>query len=142
MFLIKNTSASGFPGISEVAYIQDNRTWNREKVVSMVRSQLYEYYFPVAMKWRYIFLVCLFLSGDLSAVENAITGDKPAFIFEKGFEDEEGCLMCHKYPKMARVTEEGARRSYYVMPEVFGDTVHRNVECGDCHSYIKQLPHR
>ena len=58
------------------------------------------------------------------------------------FEDDEGCLLCHKYPKMGRVTEEGARRSYYVMPHVFGSTVHRNVPCSDCHTYIKQLPHR
>ncbi|HHJ15248.1 MAG TPA: hypothetical protein ENJ80_00965 [Gammaproteobacteria bacterium] len=58
------------------------------------------------------------------------------------FEDDEGCLLCHKYPKMGRVTEEGARRSYYVIPHVFGSTVHRNVPCTDCHSYIEQLPHR
>ncbi len=58
------------------------------------------------------------------------------------FEDDEGCLLCHKYPKMGRVTEEGVRRSYYVMPHVFGSTVHRNVPCTDCHSYIEQLPHR
>lgn len=58
------------------------------------------------------------------------------------FEDDAGCLLCHKYPKMGRVTEDGARRSYYVMPEVFGNTVHRNVPCNDCHYYIKQLPHR
>lgn len=32
------------------------------------------------------------------------------------FEDDEGCLLCHKYPKMGRITEDGARRSYYVMP--------------------------
>ena len=58
------------------------------------------------------------------------------------FEDEGGCLLCHKYPKMARITEDGARRSYYVMPNVFSETVHRNVACKDCHNYIKQLPHR
>ena len=58
------------------------------------------------------------------------------------FEDDEGCLLCHKYPKMGRITEEGARRSYYVIPHVFGSTVHRNVPCTDCHSYIEQLPHR
>ncbi len=142
MLLIKDTSASGFLIISEVSYFEDNRSWGRRKVVAMVRSWLYEYRFPVAIKWRYIFLVCLFFSGDLLALENSIAGDKSPYIFDKRFEDEEGCLMCHKYPKMARVTEGGARRSYYVMPEVYGDTVHRNVECGDCHSYIKQLPHR
>ena len=58
------------------------------------------------------------------------------------FVDDEACLMCHKYPKMGRVTEEGFQKSYYVMPEVFSKTVHRNVPCRDCHYYIKQLPHR
>jgi hypothetical protein len=56
--------------------------------------------------------------------------------------DDEGCLLCHKYPKMGRITEEGARRSYYVLPHVFGKTVHRNVPCRDCHDYIKELPHQ
>ncbi|MDH5778704.1 MAG: hypothetical protein OEZ33_10870, partial [Gammaproteobacteria bacterium] len=60
----------------------------------------------------------------------------------QAFEDDEGCLLCHKYPKMGRVTEDGTRRSYYVMPHVFGDTVHSNVPCTGCHTYIKELPHR
>jgi len=58
------------------------------------------------------------------------------------FEDDEGCLLCHKYPKLGRITDEGARRSYYVIPHVFEQTVHRNVTCTDCHKNIKQLPHR
>ena len=58
------------------------------------------------------------------------------------FEDDEACLMCHKYPNMARITDDGARRSYYVMPEIFANTVHRNVPCRDCHTYIKELPHK
>lgn len=58
------------------------------------------------------------------------------------FEDDESCLMCHKYPKMGRMTEEGVQKSYYVMPNTFSRTVHRNVPCRDCHSYIKELPHR
>lgn len=60
----------------------------------------------------------------------------------QAFVDDEACLMCHKYPKMGRVTSEGFQKSYYVMPEVFSKTVHRNVPCRDCHYYIKQLPHR
>ncbi len=60
----------------------------------------------------------------------------------QAFVDEEGCLLCHKYPKMGRVTEDGTQRSYYVMPHVFGNTVHRNVPCRDCHTYIEELPHR
>ena len=62
--------------------------------------------------------------------------------FTNAFEDDESCLMCHKYPKMGRVTEEGVQKSYYVMPNVFSRTVHRNVPCRDCHSYIKELPHK
>lgn len=58
------------------------------------------------------------------------------------FEDDEGCLQCHKYPKLGRITDEGARRSYYVMPHIFTKTVHRNVACTDCHKNIKELPHR
>lgn len=58
------------------------------------------------------------------------------------FDDDEACLMCHSYPRMTRVTEEGAVRSYYVMPEVYANTVHRNVPCRDCHTYINELPHK
>lgn len=58
------------------------------------------------------------------------------------FEDDENCLMCHKYPKMGRITEEGIRKYYYIMPNVFSKTVHRNVPCRDCHNYIKELPHK
>lgn len=58
------------------------------------------------------------------------------------FEDDDGCLMCHKYPMMARVTDEGVVRSYYVVPEIFARTVHRNVPCRDCHTGITELPHK
>ncbi len=66
----------------------------------------------------------------------------PAHAARVTFEDDEACLMCHKYIRMARITEEGIFRSYYVPPDTFSKTVHRNVPCRDCHSYIKQLPHR
>ncbi len=58
------------------------------------------------------------------------------------FEDDEACLMCHKYPKMGRITEEGIQKSYYIQPHVFSKTVHRNVPCRDCHNYIRELPHK
>lgn len=67
---------------------------------------------------------------------------KTAYAVPATFEDDEACLMCHKYIRMARITDEGVFRSYYVPPETFSKTVHRNVPCRDCHSYIKQLPHR
>lgn len=60
----------------------------------------------------------------------------------RAFEDTEGCLLCHKYPRMGRVTEDGVLRTYYILPEVFSRTVHRNVPCRDCHTTIKELPHK
>ncbi|MEN8130707.1 MAG: hypothetical protein ABFS45_11045 [Pseudomonadota bacterium] len=63
-------------------------------------------------------------------------------VSEASFEDDEACLMCHKYPRMGRVTQESIFRSYHVPPEMFSKTVHRNVPCRDCHDYIKELPHR
>jgi len=59
-----------------------------------------------------------------------------------GFQDNEGCLLCHKYPRMARITDDGVLRSYYILPEVFSRTVHRNVPCRDCHTEINELPHK
>jgi hypothetical protein len=50
------------------------------------------------------------------------------------FEDDEACLMCHKYPRMGRMTQEGVFRSYHVTPKLFAKTVHRNVPCRDCHA--------
>jgi hypothetical protein len=63
-------------------------------------------------------------------------------VAQAAFEDDEACLMCHKYPRMGRVTQEGVFRSYNVPPDKFSKTVHRNVPCRDCHNYIKELPHR
>ena len=75
---------------------------------------------------------CLLLIAGLTLVPAPVSA----------FEDDEGCLLCHKYPKMGRVTEEGVRRSYYILPDTYSRTVHRNVPCRDCHNYIQQLPHR
>jgi hypothetical protein len=58
------------------------------------------------------------------------------------FEDDDGCLMCHKYPLMGRVTDDGIMRSYYIVPEIYSRTVHRNVPCRDCHTTIRELPHK
>jgi len=87
-------------------------------------------------------LSCTILSGLLlsNLVVAAVpeTGLRPPAVFE----DDMGCLLCHKFPKMGRITEDGESRSYYIMPHVFANTVHRNIPCTDCHSYIKQLPHK
>ncbi|MBI4849548.1 MAG: hypothetical protein HY808_13405 [Nitrospirae bacterium] len=55
--------------------------------------------------------------------------------------DKENCLMCHKYRQIGRIDEQGRKRSYYVNENIYSNTVHRNVPCRDCHTYINKLPH-
>jgi len=78
------------------------------------------------IQWT-LFALLLFLSGGAAV---------------QAFEDDEGCLICHKYPMMGRITDEGVLRSYYILPEVFSRTVHRSVPCRDCHTEIDELPHK
>lgn len=55
--------------------------------------------------------------------------------------DKENCLMCHKYPSMARVGEDGLVKNYHVNEHLFLNSLHGNVECRGCHTYIKKFPH-
>ena len=55
--------------------------------------------------------------------------------------DKENCLMCHKYRQLGRIDEKGRKRNYNVNENVYTNSVHRNVPCRDCHSYITKLPH-
>lgn len=55
--------------------------------------------------------------------------------------DKENCLMCHKYRQLGRIDEQGRKRNYFVSEDIYNKTVHRNVPCRDCHTYITKLPH-
>jgi nitrate/TMAO reductase-like tetraheme cytochrome c subunit len=55
--------------------------------------------------------------------------------------DKENCLMCHKYPYLGRIDENGLRHSYHVDPALFTHSVHRNVGCRECHTTIRRIPH-
>ena len=55
--------------------------------------------------------------------------------------DKENCLMCHKYPSMARIGEDGLMRNYHVNEHIFLNSLHGEVECRGCHTYIKKFPH-
>ncbi len=55
--------------------------------------------------------------------------------------DPENCLMCHKYPFMGRIAEDGLRRNYHVDEHLFLNSLHGDVECRGCHTYIKKFPH-
>ena len=55
--------------------------------------------------------------------------------------DEENCLMCHKYPSLARIGPDGLVRNYYVNEHIFLNSLHGKVACRGCHTYIKKFPH-
>lgn len=55
--------------------------------------------------------------------------------------DKENCLMCHKYPFMGRIGDDGLTRNYHVDEHLFLNSLHGGVECRGCHTYIKKFPH-
>ncbi len=55
--------------------------------------------------------------------------------------DKENCLMCHKYRFVGRIDEDGKKINYNVDENMYIKSVHRNVPCRDCHTYITKLPH-
>ena len=55
--------------------------------------------------------------------------------------DKENCLMCHKYPSLARIDENGLVKNDYVNEHIFLNSLHGEVPCRDCHTYIKKFPH-
>ena len=55
--------------------------------------------------------------------------------------DVGNCLLCHKYPGLSRVDENGKFRLFYVNESVFMTSVHAKVPCEGCHTDIKKIPH-
>ena len=55
--------------------------------------------------------------------------------------DKENCLMCHRYRFVGRIDENGKRHNYHVDEKSYNGSVHRNVPCRDCHTYITKIPH-
>lgn len=52
------------------------------------------------------------------------------------------CLLCHKYPGISRVDQDGNLRLFYVNESIFRNSVHAKVKCEDCHADIKEIPHK
>lgn len=55
--------------------------------------------------------------------------------------DKDNCILCHKYQFLGRIDENGKRINYNVSENLYNHTVHRNVSCRECHTYIKKIPH-
>lgn len=62
-------------------------------------------------------------------------------IFQVKAADKKNCLMCHKHRYMGRIDENGKRWNYNVDELHYAQSVHRAVDCDDCHSYITKIPH-
>lgn len=55
--------------------------------------------------------------------------------------DTKNCLMCHKHRYIGRIDENGKRWNYNVDELHYRHSVHRAVDCDDCHPYIRKIPH-
>ncbi len=58
-----------------------------------------------------------------------------------GAADIGNCLLCHKYPGLSRVDDEGKFRLFYVNEDIFNQSVHAKVKCEGCHPDIQKIPH-
>ncbi len=51
------------------------------------------------------------------------------------------CLMCHKYPGLSRIGEDGELKLLFINEQTFNNSVHAKVKCEGCHPDIKKIPH-
>ncbi len=51
------------------------------------------------------------------------------------------CLLCHKYPGLSRIDENGKFRLLFINEPIFNNSVHAKVKCEGCHTDIKKIPH-
>ena len=58
-----------------------------------------------------------------------------------GATDKENCLMCHRHRFIGRIDENGKRWNYNVDEQLYNTSVHRLVDCRECHTYITRIPH-
>ncbi|XOB63928.1 multiheme c-type cytochrome [Deferribacteres bacterium DY0037] len=56
--------------------------------------------------------------------------------------DDENCMMCHKYPGLTRVNDEGYLRLFFVESERYDHSVHTKVKCSGCHTDVTEIPHK
>ncbi len=62
--------------------------------------------------------------------------------FQNSFGADIGnCLLCHKYPGLSRVDENGKLRLLYINEAVFNTSMHAKVKCEGCHTDIQKIPH-
>lgn len=55
--------------------------------------------------------------------------------------DQENCMLCHQYPLLGVVDDNGSLHSYYVSDKQFASSVHADIMCSECHRGITKIPH-
>ena len=83
------------------------------------------------MKRLYLVLVMI----SLYVLGIALSG------FSKAEAADKESLMCHKYPSLARIGADGLVKNYYVNEHIFLNSLHGELPCRGCHTYIKKFPH-
>jgi hypothetical protein len=56
--------------------------------------------------------------------------------------DAQNCLICHRYPSIGRFDESGRKHIYYINEQMYANSVHGKLRCGDCHTDINKIPHQ
>lgn len=55
--------------------------------------------------------------------------------------DRENCLMCHRHRFIGRIDKNGKRWNYNVDEALYNRSLHRLIECRECHTNITRIPH-
>ena len=55
--------------------------------------------------------------------------------------DQENCMLCHQYPLLGTVDDNGTFRSFYVSKEHYARSAHTDIRCSECHRGITKIPH-
>ena len=55
--------------------------------------------------------------------------------------DPEGCLTCHQYPGLAKLTEVGTISILHIDESKYTRSAHGKIACRKCHTGIEQIPH-
>jgi hypothetical protein len=55
--------------------------------------------------------------------------------------DITNCLLCHQYPGLSRIDENGEMKLLFINESIENNSVHATIKCEECHTDIKKIPH-
>jgi len=60
----------------------------------------------------------------------------------KSFQDNKICLVCHRKQNLNKILPSGRIVSLFVDENIFNSSAHKERMCTECHSEIKEVPHK